>query len=73
MTGRQRLEAFSELASIRALAAKTGESLRAMIDIDPLTRGRREMFCEACPRDSADIRDAMDLRDFMLEVSDGQS
>lgn len=60
----------TELDSLRTMAARTGENLRALIDIPEETRRRCLLFAEQYPMEAHIIHQAFDYRDAMLDVLD---
>lgn len=61
-----------ELASLRAMAAITGEDLRALIDVPPATRATLLDFAAQYPTDAHVITRELAYRDEMLDLYNRQ-
>lgn len=63
-----RWKAMNELSSLRIHCAKTGCDLVPLILLDEELQERMEAYCKAFPgEESADVRQSLDMREFMLE------
>lgn len=62
-----RWSALQELRSLGAYARRTGQDLVAMIEVPPHVREDLEEFCRNFPDDARPIREALAVRDYMLD------